>query len=287
MVDTTRGSRIRIDELGWTEMARRVRSAMAGDDDPALQRWVPAIDLLDDDVDLTPARHLGTDLDVQDIQVDRDRFVELLGRLGGLLPRLVATVDPPVRPRTTVGELAKQGALTILHQAGAMEVSEEPGVPVLTSDDVLAGRGPSGFAVPGAAGIRLQTGDVVVPAVAARPTALVVEQGWDALLGPGLRLLRPDPGHLDPWFLTGVLRSGETTRTATTTSGSYRIDVRRVELTRLPLQEQRRLGEVIHALDRFGAAVDDAAEVGRRLVQTATDALVGSRLQPEEGKKSI
>ena len=163
-----------------------------------------------------------------------------------------------------------------------MEVGEGPGVPVLTSGDVLAGRGPSRYVAPGVQGVRLRIGDVVVPAVASTPTALVVEQSCDALLGPGLRLLRPDPEQLNPRFLAGVLRSGETTRAATTTSGSYRVDVRRVELARLPMAEQRSLGEALHALDLLNAAVDDTAEVGRRLVRTVTDALVDGRLEPVE-----
>lgn len=282
LVDTCRGVQVRLDELGWSAIGERVRRAMAGEGDPALHRFVPTIDLLGDDVDLTPARYLSPGPELSDLGADRDRFLDLLGGLGLLLPPVASVTEPRMRPRTTVAELARQGALTVHHQVGPMDVGPGPGTPVLTSSDVVAGRGPTGSVTGDVEGVRLHVGDVVVPAVAARPMALVVAEGGGALLGPGLRLLRADPGQLDPWFLAGVLRSRETTRVAATMSGSYRFDVRRVELPRLPLDEQRRLGEMFRALDKFDAALDEAAQLGQRLGRTLTDALVSGRLEPNE-----
>jgi SAM-dependent methyltransferase/predicted DNA-binding transcriptional regulator AlpA len=276
-VDTTGGSPVRLDDLGWAEVCRR---ATAVDAEPAVRRLVPTIDLLDDDVDFTPARHLRHDTDMADLGVDRDRFLTLLARLVELVPRLRPVDDPVQRPRTTVGELVREGALTVHQRIGPMDVDTAPGIPVLTRADVVAGRGPTGSAATDAAGVRLRRGDVVVPTVASRPVAVVVEDDVDALLGPGLQLLRPDPDDLDPWFLAGVLRSGETPRAAATKSGSYRIDVRRVELPRLPLDEQRRLGEVLHGIAQFGAALEDAAELGGRLAREFTDAVVRGQFEP-------
>lgn len=276
-VDTTGGSPVRLDDLGWAEV--RVR-AMAMDADPTVRRLVPTIDLLDDDVDFTPSRHLRRETDMEDLGVDRDRFVALLAQLVDLVPQLRPVDDPAQRPRTTVGELAREGALTVHQQVGPMDVGTGPGTPVLTSSDVVAGRGPSGSVAADVVGVRLRRGDVVVPTVASRPAAVVVWDDTDTMLGPGLQLLRPDPDHLDPQFLAGVLRSGETSRAAATKSGSYRIDVRRVEVPRLPLHTQRQLGEVMHGVAQLGAALDDAAGLGRRLVQGLTDAVVRGQLEP-------
>lgn len=282
LVDTSYGSQSRLDELGWPEVGRRVRRSLADEADPALHRLVRTIDLLDADVDLTPARHLRTDPDLHELDDDRARFRTIAASLGDLLPQ-VDHVTPAERPRTTIGELAKHGALTVHQQVGPLEIASGPGTAVLTSGDVAAGHAPSGAVATGVEGVRLRPGDVVVPTVASSPTALVVEVETDALLGPGLQLLRPDPAQLDPWFLVGVLRSDETTRVATTKSGSYRVDVRRVELPRLQLDEQRRLGAAFRALDQFAAALDEAVKLGRRLERTLTEGLVSGRLRPEEG----
>jgi hypothetical protein len=196
------------------------------------------------------------------------------------MPQLRPVDEPAQHPRTTVGELAREGALTVHQHVGPMDLGTGPGTPVLTSPDVVAGRSPSGSVAADVAGVRLRRGDVVVPTVASRPVAVVVEDDIDAVLGPGLQLLRPDPDDLDPWFLAGVLRSGETPRAAATKSGTYRVDVRRVELPRLPLSDQRRLGHAMHGLAQFGAALDDAAKLGRRLVQGFTDGVVRRQLEP-------
>ncbi|WP_298800721.1 N-6 DNA methylase [uncultured Pseudonocardia sp.] len=276
-VDTTAGLPVRLDDLGWAEVRRR---ATAEESDPAIRRLVPTIDLLGDDVDFTPARHLRRETDMDDPGDERDRFVALLARLPDLMPLLRPVDESTERARTTVGELVRQGTLTVLQQVGPMDVGTGPGTPVLTAPDVVAGRSPSGSVAADAAGVQLRRGDVVVPTIGSRPVAVVVEDDTDALLGPGLQLLRADPDGLDPQFLAGVLRSGETLRVAATKSGSYRIDVRRVELPRVPLGEQRRLGQTMHGLARFGAALDDAAGWGQRLVQGLTDAVLRGQLEP-------
>jgi SAM-dependent methyltransferase/predicted DNA-binding transcriptional regulator AlpA len=276
-VDTTAGGAVRLDDLGWTEVRRR---ATAMEVDASIRRLVPTINLLDDDVDLTPARYLRAEPDLHDLDADRDRFTAVLAGLGELVPALRPVADPVERPRTTVGELARQGVLTVHQHVGPMDVTAGADVPVLTSTDVVTARGPSGSVNAEVDGVWLQPGDVVVPTVASRPAALVVEKEIGVLLGPGLQVLRADQDQLDPWFLAGVLRSGETLRVASTKSGSYRIDVRRVELPRLPLDEQRRLGEVFQGLARFGTALDDAAAVGRRLAQGLTDAVYRGQLEP-------
>jgi len=276
LVDTTGGAQVRLEDLGWAEVRRRATTA----EDPAVRRLVPTIDLLDEDVDLTPARYLRSSADVDDLVADRERFTELVVRLTQLLPDLAKMSDRPERPRTTIGELVRRGALSLHQLRGPMGLVTGPGRPVLTGADVAAGRGPSGSVADDVDGVRLQPGDVVVPIITSHPAAAVIEHDDGVLLGPGLQLLRPDPAQIDPWFLAGVLRSDETLRAASTKSGSYRVDVRRVELPRLPLEEQRRQGEVFARLLRFDVVIDDVRTVGRRLTQGLIDAVVHGQLEP-------
>ncbi|MGD9526121.1 N-6 DNA methylase [Pseudonocardia sp.] len=283
LVDTCAGAQVKLDEIGWPEVGRRVHRAIADEEDPATHRLVPTIDLLDDDVDLTPGRYLRPGPGLDSIGNDRRRLLELLGRLGDSLPQLTPSTEHPRRPSTTVGELVRLGVLTIHQQVGALELGPGPGTPVLVTADVLAGHGPTGSVIGDVDGVRLQPGDVIIPTVMSRPSVFVVEADTEALLGPGLQLLRPDPRQLDPWFLAGVLRSGETTRVAATKTGTHRVDVRRVELPRLPVAEQYRVGEQLRMLDHFGVALDEAAGLGQRLVQALTDAVVRGELEPGGG----
>lgn len=72
-------------------------------DVPGAARSVAVIDLLDDDTDLTPARHLRTAADARDgAPHDRER------------PAGRRTPAPTDRPYTTIGELAAAGALRVL-----------------------------------------------------------------------------------------------------------------------------------------------------------------------------
>ncbi|MCO6716994.1 SAM-dependent methyltransferase, partial [Streptomyces sp. CHB19.2] len=80
--------------------------------------------------------------------------------------------------------------------------------------------------------------------------------------------LRPDPAALDAWFLAGFLRGTANTRQA----GSYastatRLDVRRLQLPRLPLDEQRRYGARFRALDGFEQALGQAGRLGEQLLR--------------------
>ena len=69
-------------------------------------------------------------------------------------------------------------------------------------------------------------------------------------------LLRPDPAALDPWFLAGFLRGTANNRQASSyASTATRLDVRRLQLPRLPLAEQRRYGERFRALAAFEEAL--------------------------------
>jgi hypothetical protein len=257
-----------------------------GPEQPGVSRSVPVIELLDDDVDLAPARHLpppaaGGAERLGDV---RDRLGETL-RLAGSLTPPPADPRPPARwPLTTIGELARGGALQ-LRTGGSGGHARGP---VLTDHDVLAGTGPSGTApaAPPAEGeeepVLTEPGDVVVPVLGGGSVARVVDgAGAGAALGRNLVLLRPDPAALDPWFLAGFLRGTAGNRRASSyASTATRLDVRRLRLPRLPLDQQRTYGERFRALADFEEALRLAGHLGDQLVRGMYDGLTDGTVEP-------
>ncbi|MEU1133247.1 N-6 DNA methylase [Streptomyces sp. NPDC005900] len=254
---------------------------------PGLARSVPVLELLDDEVDLAPARRLPpatTGGDAPELASVRESLGEALRRAADLTPPL-APKDPagtPHPPVTTVGELARAGALTLHTGTGAGSA----GTPVLTDHDVLTGGAPSGAALDGTPDdtvVRTEPGDVVVPVFGGGAAALVVDEATaGAALGRGLTLLRPDPAALDPWFLAGFLRGTAGHRRASSyASTAARLDVRRLQLPRLPLAGQRAYSERFRELAAFEDALRLVGRLGERLVRGMHDGLTEDALPPE------
>lgn len=257
---------------------------------PGESRGVPVVELLDDDVDLTPARHLPPPAAAEgaaQLSGVRERLTETLRRTRELTPPPAAGPTPggPRRPATTVGEFARAGALTL--RAGGTGTAA-PGAPVavLTDTDVLAGQAPSGTLPeaegPGEEPVLLAAGDVVVPVLGGGSVTRVVDPATaGAALGRNVHLLRPDPAALDPWFLAGFLRATANNRQASSyASTATRLDVRRLQLPRLPLAEQQRYGERFRALAEFEEALRLAGRLGEQLVQGMYDGLADGTVTP-------
>ncbi|MFB0618464.1 N-6 DNA methylase [Streptomyces sp. AGS-58] len=259
---------------------------------PGLARSVPVIALLGDDVDLAPARHLPPPA-VADgaahLAEVRERLGETLRLTAGLTPPPAdrAPADPASagpapaahRPVTTIGELARGGAL-VLRTGGN---GGHARVPVLTDHDVLAGTGPSGTLPESEEeAVLTEIGDIVVPVLGGGSVARVIDEGTaGAALGRNLVLLRPDRAALDPWFLAGFLRGTANNRQASSyASTATRLDVRRLQLPRLPLEEQRRYGARFRALDEFERALRHASRLGEELVRGMYDGLTDGTVLP-------
>jgi hypothetical protein len=128
---------------------------------------VRIIDLLDDDVDLNPSRQKQRGEDVG------QAFSLALERFRADPPTLPGLVEAEERPSmTTVGELVKTGAITILHA---------PAKPVVEVGDVVT-------SPLGGARVALAGGEV---------------------LAASHTLYRVDRSRLDPFFLAGCLRGAE------------------------------------------------------------------------------
>ncbi|GEC06824.1 type II restriction endonuclease subunit M [Streptomyces spinoverrucosus] len=250
---------------------------------PGLARSVPVIELLDDDVDFAPARHLPppTAADgAEQLTAVRERLGETLRLTSDLTPPPPHTAPPARWPLTTVGELARGGALVMRTggNGGHARVS------VLTDHDVLAGTAPSGtLPESDEEAVLTEAGDVVVPVLGGGAVARVIDEATGgAALGRNLVLLRPDPTALDPWFLAGFLRGTANNRQASSyASTATRLDVRRLQLPRLALDEQRRYGARFRALDEFERALRHASRLGEQLVRGMYDGLTDGAVAPE------
>ncbi|MGW0691727.1 N-6 DNA methylase [Streptomyces sp. NPDC002738] len=260
-----------------------------GQDRPGVSRVVPVIELLDDDVDLAPARHLPPPTaggGAAELTRVRDRLTETLRLTATLTPPLADFSDPARWPLTTVGELARAGALQ-LRTGGS---GTGPG-PVLTEYDVLGSTAPSGTlpATPASTDgppeepALVEPGDVVVPVLGGGTVARVIDEATaGAALGRNLQLLRPDPAALDPWFLAGFLRGTANNRQASSyASTATRLDARRLQLPRLPLAEQQRYGAQFRALAAFEDALRLTGRLGGQLVQGMYDGLTDGTVTPK------
>ncbi|MBP2705125.1 N-6 DNA methylase [Microbispora sp. RL4-1S] len=265
-------------EAGLELVEAAWHASLSGRDQPGGSRSVPIIDLLDDEVDLSPARHLTPHSDARRYPAARDRFEQAAGALLAAIPDLEVLADGGPDwdgSQTSVAELAKAGLLAVHHSA-LREVGErdrDDAVPVLTVDDLLSAGPPSGWTAPAPGLVRVRAGDVVASPVTAR----VADTGG-AVLGPQLSLLRPDPERLDPEFLAGFLRF--TLGGARPHLGSSRADLRRARVPRLPLPGQRTYGGAFRRLLAVEDGLREAAALGDELARIGLAGLADGRLRP-------
>ncbi|MFE7749842.1 N-6 DNA methylase [Streptomyces sp. NPDC057428] len=285
------------DRLDWPALRAAILDAWTSfdtvgrrepfEEHPGVSRAVPVIELLDDDVDLTPARHLPSAASgggAAELAAVRERLQDTLKLVSRLAPVPATPGEAARRPHTTVGELARAGALQLRTGTGA---ATGP-VAVLTEHDVLAGTAPSGTPTAPAGSpqdepLLLEAGDVVVPVLGGGAVARVVDDATEgSALGRNLQLLRPDPASLDPWFLAGFLRGTANNRQASSyASTATRLDARRLQVPRLPLDEQRRYGEQFSALAALEDALRTAGRLGGQLVQGMYDGLTDGTVAPK------
>ncbi|GIF48212.1 N-6 DNA methylase [Asanoa ferruginea] len=260
-------------------------------DEAGFARAVPVIDLLDEEIDLTPARRQTAGArQPTEIELERvkERLAAVVKDLPGLIPETIPEPDGATATAATasVAELVRIGALQLIgpiRSTGSPD--DEPsgatgGLRVLTGRDVASGGEASGWddgqLQPH---VSLVRGDVVVPTVAPRLIARVIATEG-TLLGRNLYLLRPNPAALDPWFLAGQLRASANERQTSSLSGTTRYDVRRAQVRRLPLPEQREHGAAYRRLEAFESAIQQAADLGAELARLTADGLAGGSLRP-------
>lgn len=254
--------------------------------EPGTTATIPLIELLDEEVDLTPARHLpqqATDAGA-DFAATREKLAatvaELSRTISGLEGLGSADREAEVPTMTTVGEQSRAGALAV-HQSPLRQEGESGRLPLLTVQDVTLGRPPTGRAPDDPAQITLQSGDIVMPAVTRRVGARVISDDG-GVLGPHLYLVRADPDRFDPDFLAGFLRIAGRASATRAQSGSSRIDVRKARFPRVPLAQQRRYGAAFRQLALLEHAVRHTSELGQETVRLGLDGLSDRSLRPAD-----
>ncbi|MFF0967456.1 N-6 DNA methylase [Streptomyces sp. NPDC003703] len=284
-------------------LRRRVRDLWAGHrtghgtsgTEGVIARRVPRAELLDEDADLTPRRHVPGQGGAYALDAVLRMPAALEARLAALrvaLPRpdRAPRPEPEDVSTATLGELSRTGALTLHRHPARAAGQESPGTdrvePALTGQDVAAGRPASG-SLPVRPGTepaaRVQAHDILVPSLAGDLVAKVAtEEQIGARLGPGVHAVRVDPDLLDPWFVAGAVthpdNAARAARPSVTASGALRIDVKRLRLPLLPVDVQRRRGSVLRGLDRWGAELTRTAEAGQALARAFTAALIDGKL---------
>jgi hypothetical protein len=264
-------------------------------DRSGIARAVPLDDLLNEQVDLTPRRHLPLPpppgVSGHELSAAREQFTRLLSVVGDTLPG--STQLPDLGQESTravaLNELAKTGAVFVRRvPASSVTVTGDDArsVPtiegrILTSADIATGQPPSRVGDVDSDEVRnppIRPGDVLVPVVARQLNARVaVDEDIGAYPASTVYVVRTDPAVLDPWFLAGYLSSSDGGRQAervgSSLGGDIRIDLRRVRVPLVPIDTQRAYGQVFKRLSEFTRNLRAAHDLGLELARNSTDAI--------------
>ncbi len=256
---------------------------------------MPVVDLLDDQVDLTPARHIprtraATIVDLRQSWSRFDTRLRELRDVSASLSELVPEERGEEVSFISVGELERAGALDIrsgqilpedLVRRGERQEGEArvlAGAPLsqpaqlwLSASDVAKGEQDGSLTV-------TASQDVVV-SVLARAFDVQVDTDVPSVLGPNLSALRANLAVLDAWFLAGCLRApANVQRAGTHASTTSRVDVRRLQVPRLSLEARRRYGESCRRITSFERGLRETSTIGAELGQALGDLLAPGEL---------
>lgn len=264
-------------------------------------RAVPVLDLLDDAVDLTPARHVrATSAPAQPDELAatahavRNRLRRAaagLTALSGGEPWPSAGAEARAWRHATVADLLRGDALDLIRtpmlNRHAVDASPDDtaSTKTLTVQDVLTRRPPSGPPEHAGEEVTIEAGDVILPEMLHSGTGVArVADAADAghRLGRLLYLLRPDPARFDPWFLAGFLSADGNLNAAASGTSVIRVDVRRLRIPLLPLAEQHRYALAFRRLHTLRVAADLANRLADETARVLSAGLTEGALLPPD-----
>jgi SAM-dependent methyltransferase/phage terminase Nu1 subunit (DNA packaging protein) len=273
--------------------------------EPGVAHAAGVLDLLDDVVDLTPARLVRAsraEVDPAELSVEADatrrnlaEAAKSLARTAGQEGWSAAGTSAREWRTATASDLSRGGALTLLRtqpdsvRSKGQAASGGDGRPetraVLTGSDIATGSGPTGepMGLYDDTAPVIAVGDVLVRAVASTdgPMARVAgEEDAGALPGPQVHLFRPDPARLDAWFLAGFLGAEENIAGASTGSTVLTVSPGRLRVPLLPLEEQRRYGEAFRHVHALRAEAQRATRLAEETARLLSGGLTGGQLLP-------
>lgn len=257
---------------GWTAFAEMARGAWhsfeaggaAASGEPGRWQVVRAIDLLDEVVDLTPARHVGVAESAVSPAQTLDEVRLLAGQLRATLSEARAGLEAAdVRPgdstpawqTVAVSDLARRGTLEFYRWTGKADGRTEE--------------------------FTVRPGDVLVPATSSGHVVGTVASDRNTRPCEGqFHVIRPDPALLDPWYLAGFLAAPASVQQASYGTAMTRIDARRLTVPLLPLDRQRRYGEIFKRLHELSTAITEASDLAADLAGLLTRSLADGTLLP-------
>jgi predicted RNA methylase len=263
-------------------------------------RAVPAIDLLDELVDLSPARHvrsapvISPDAALRDVTELTERLRTHVAALSEASSRGTWTSAGETQRtwRTaTVADLTRGGALAVHRGLRAPSTDAPPtepaDCPVLRARDLIGGTPATGdprelrLADP----VTIETGDVLLTQIVGPQgvaTRVADEHDAGCLLGNGVFLLRPDPGRLDPWFLAGFVSAPDNVSQATTGTSTHQLVASRLRVPLLPLDEQTAYGQAFRIVHDLRTSARAAATCANETADLIAATLSAGALLPHE-----
>lgn len=259
---------------------------------PGVASPVRVLEVLDEDVDLTPARHLRSSVDPAMITNEVDRAVS---RLDAAVAEL-STISAGLGRWSVSGARSwREAALADLVNGGAVQWirSSPPAAQefsdtrrVLTAADIATSRAPSAsFETSAPQEVEvIQAGDVLVSAVrsgrSGSRTARVAENDdVGAVRGPHVHLLRPTKGRIDGWFMAGFINGAD--NVSMTRTQTLRFDPAKLRIPLLSFAEQQRYGQSFRRLHHLRAALGVATDAADQLTELVTNGLTTGAVTPQ------
>ncbi|MGC4990352.1 N-6 DNA methylase [Nocardia salmonicida] len=295
--DTTRLPDRGGDQPDWHILAETVVNAWhafdKGDDAtvPDVTAVVRVMDVLDEDVDLTPARQVRAAVDPDSASASARAAI---GQLGENLTQLHAVAEAvrewesapgTVWRYVAVGNLIAGKAVRIVGSTPDTVADDAPQRPVLTGHDLLNSRAPSGLTTPGApVGDPIEEGDVLVSRLrddhgAAQGTRVAEGADIGAVPAPGVLVFRTDPTRIDPWFFAGFIGSPDNAAAMFGTT-TIRLDPARLRIPMLALADQKTYGEAFRRLHHLRVAAHTTAASARSTADLIATGLTAGALEP-------
>ncbi len=273
---------------------------------PGIATAVTADDILHEDADLTPRRHLLSSQSAPttaQLTAEREQFLAMARDLTIACPNMPVhrSKSQGTAADVPLGELAQAGLLILWRPPRSRPINEnapEIAAPLLTYHDFVADRPPSRSAETPAESVHqitIRPDDVVLT------TALSAERRLHARVatsahagaqpGPNLCLIRTDPKLLDPWYLAGFLSSPEghlrALRIATTIGDRSRFNPDRLPVPLPPLHEQRELGQVFRALTDFLSRLESLTNYGNYIAERIATNAINTTLESSAPEQAI
>ncbi|MEV0684571.1 N-6 DNA methylase [Nocardia sp. NPDC050378] len=257
---------------------------------PDVTAVVRVMDVLDDDVDLTPARQVRAAVDPGNASAAAHTAIGALGDRLGELRAVAETVRewdsaPGADWRyVAVGNLIAGKAVRIV-TATTDPAPVDDARPVLMGHDLLGSRNPSGITTPGApVGEPIEEGDVLVSRLrddhgAAQGARVAEGADIGAVPGPGVLVFRTDPARVDPWFFAGFIGSPDNAAAMFGTT-TIRLDPARLRIPLLPIAAQQRYGAAFRRLHQLRVSARTTAEAARAAADLIATGLTAAALEP-------